>query len=45
LGIDGQGWGRRGLVVVDCFGWWATETYTGPRATLAKKTILDVALE
>src|SRR5438270_880792 len=45
LGIDGQGWDRRGLVVVDCFGWSATETYTGPRATLAKKTILDVALE
>lgn len=31
--------------MVDCFGWWATETYAGPCATLTKKTILDVVLE
>ena len=44
-GIDGQEWDRCGSVVVDCFGWWATEPYTGPCVTLAKKTILDVVLE
>jgi len=31
--------------VVDCFGWWATETYTDPCTTLTKKIILDVVLE
>jgi len=45
LGIDKREWNRRGSVVVDCFDWWTTETYTGSRATLAKKTILDVVLE
>jgi len=45
FGIDGQEWSRCGSVVVDCFGWWATEPYTGPRVTLAQKTILDVVLE
>ena len=45
LGIDWQEWNRCGSAVVDCFDWWATETYTGTCATLSKKTILEVVLE
>jgi hypothetical protein len=45
LGVDRQDWDRRGSVVADCFGWWATERYSGPRATLAATTVLEVVLE
>ena len=45
LGINGEAWDRVGSVIIDCFGWWATETYTGTRTELAEKTIIEVILE
>ena len=45
LGVDVEEWGRVGSIVVGCFDWWAIEKYTGARADLAEKTILEVILE
>jgi hypothetical protein len=42
LGIDAHAWRAVGSIVLDCFEWWSTVTYSGPLEHLRGKTIKDV---